>query len=172
MSEEKNEAVEQETPQPVGEIAEYLVGKKMKVQALGNNASGTEMIAIDANDLVAIAKDLKRAKKMTLLNYLTAVEVKDGYQTVMQLEDPSSQAAVVIKVTVAKDNATIPSLTAVFETANWYEREAYDMLGINFEGHPNMTRILNPEEWEGHPLRRDYVGPADELNRPVSLLSK
>ena len=117
MSEEKNDAVEQEAPQAVGEIAEYLIGKKMKVQALGNNASGTEMIAIDANDLVAISKDLKRAKKMTLLNYLTAVEVKEGYQTVMQVEDPASGAAVVLKVTVAKDNATIPSLTAVFETA-------------------------------------------------------
>ena len=168
MSEESKE-VEKVEEQAAGEIATYLTEKKFKVESLGNNASGFEMIAVDANDLVAIVKDLKRAKKMTLLNYLTSVEVKDGYQTVNHLEDPYTGAAVVVKVTVDKANPSIPSLTDVFATANWFEREAYDMLGINFEGHPNLTRILNPEDWEGFPLRRDYIGPVDELNQPLTL---
>lgn len=169
MSEEKIEKVETVEAQAVGEIAQDLIGKKFKVQALGNNASGFEMIGVDANDLVAISKDLVRSKKMTLLNFLTAVEVKSGYQAIYQLEETETGKAVSLKVTVAKENPTIPTLTEIFPTANWLEREAYDMLGIKFAGHPNLTRILNPEEWEGYPLRRDYIGPCDELNRPISL---
>jgi NADH-quinone oxidoreductase subunit C len=51
---------------------------------------------------------------------------------------------------------TVPSISEVWPTANFMEREAYDMFGIHFEGHPNLTRILMPDEWEGHPLRKDY----------------
>jgi NADH:ubiquinone oxidoreductase subunit C len=169
MSEDKKEEVEQVEAQAIGPVAEYLIGKKFKVQALGNNNSGVEMIGVEANDLVAIAKDLKRSKKMTLLNYLTSIEVKEGYQTVNQLENTETLDAVVLKVTVSKDNPIIPSLADIFGTANWFEREAYDMMGINFEGHPNLTRILNPDDWEGYPLRRDYIGPVDELNQPIAL---
>lgn len=172
MSEDKKEVEEVVEVKPVGEITQYLMDKKFKVKALGENASGFEMVSVDANDLVAIAKDLKRSKKMSLLNFLTAVEVKEGYQTVYQLEETETGKAVSLKVTVAKDSATIPSLTDVYPTANWFEREAYDMLGINYEGHPNLVRILNPDDWEGYPLRRDYIGPCDELNQPISLATK
>lgn len=165
----QNEELEQVEAEAIGPIAEYLIGKKFKVQALGSNNSEVEMIGVEANDLLAIAKDLKRSKKMTLLNFLTSVEVKDGYQTVNQLESPDTLESVCLKVTVAKDSPSIPSLTPVFPTADWFEREAFDMLGINFDGHPNLTRILNPDDWEGYPLRRDYIGPCDELNQPLSL---
>jgi len=49
-----------------------------------------------------------------------------------------------------------PSITGVFPGANWYEREVYDLFGVTFDGHPNMTRIMMPDGWQGHPLRRDY----------------
>ena len=61
-----------------------------------------------------------------------------------------------IHVVAGGDPPTVPSVTAVWPGANFMEREAYDMFGIVFDGHPNMTRILMPDEWEGHPLRKDY----------------
>lgn len=51
---------------------------------------------------------------------------------------------------------TIPSVTDLWEGANWYERELYDMFGVTFEGHPDLKRILMPDDWRGHPMRRDY----------------
>ena len=58
-----------------------------------------------------------------------------------------------VKVALAGNDGNLPSLTSVWPAANWYEREAYDMFGLNFEGHPNLYRILTPALWEGHPLR-------------------
>lgn len=52
---------------------------------------------------------------------------------------------------------SIPSVTDLWEGANWYERELYDFFGVTFDGHPNLARILMPDDWEGHPLRRDYA---------------
>jgi NADH-quinone oxidoreductase subunit C len=61
-----------------------------------------------------------------------------------------------MKVRVAGDRARVPSLIEVWPNANWYEREVYDLFGIVFEGHPDLRRLLMPEEWDGHPARKDY----------------
>ena len=61
-----------------------------------------------------------------------------------------------LKVRLPGSDAVVPTLTSVWPTANWHERENFDLFGIRFDGHPDLCRILLPDEWEGHPLRKDY----------------
>ena len=66
-----------------------------------------------------------------------------------------------------EDGVSIPSVVALWKTADWHEREAFDMMGIHFENHPNLKRILLADDWEGHPLRKKYVEPNYYHGLPV-----
>ncbi|MCP4291631.1 MAG: NADH-quinone oxidoreductase subunit C [bacterium] len=65
-----------------------------------------------------------------------------------------------MRVRVSREVACVPTVSSVWSTANWHEREAWDLVGIRFEGHPNLKRMLLDEAWEGHPLRKDYEMPS------------
>ena len=66
-----------------------------------------------------------------------------------------------------QDGISVPSVVSLWKTANWHEREAYDMMGIQFEGHPNLKRILLSDDWEGHPLRKNFKEPDYYHGMPV-----
>lgn len=66
-----------------------------------------------------------------------------------------------LKVETAKDNPVVPSVAGIWKTAHWHEREAYDLFGIKFAGHPDLRRILLPDDWVGYPLRKDYQYPTE-----------
>lgn len=66
---------------------------------------------------------------------------------------------IVLKTEVTRENPRVASVEAVWKTANWHEREAFDLLGVVFDGHPDLRRILMPYDWEGYPLRKDYQVP-------------
>ncbi len=68
-----------------------------------------------------------------------------------------------VKIGVPEADPVVPSMTALWRTANWFEREVYDMFGLTFSGHPDLRRILMPEDWEGHPLRRDEPIGGEEV---------
>jgi NADH-quinone oxidoreductase subunit C len=74
-----------------------------------------------------------------------------------------------LKIMLPRENPTLPSVTSLYRAANWYERECYDMLGVVYEGHPNLKRILTSPDWVGHPLRRDYVFPEEYNGMKVPL---
>ena len=61
-----------------------------------------------------------------------------------------------LKIRVPEEDPRVDSVTSIWHTADWHERETYDLMGITFDGHPNLRRILMPEDWEGHPLRKEY----------------
>lgn len=169
MNAEENAKQEEQSKEPAaGAFQTFLKEAGLQAKSLGTNASGIEMISVEAKDIEAVASKLKKEKKLTTLAYMTALEIKSGYQVIYQFEQQMPSQVVQVKVTVPKDSPVIPSLYKLFASADWQEREAFDMIGVKFDGHPNLVRILNPDNWEGHPLTKSYVGPVDELNQALS----
>ena len=78
------------------------------------------------------------------------------FEVVVQFLSTSQNLRKTIKVFVKDEDLTLSSITEIYPSANFYEREAYDMFGIVFENHPDLTRILMPDDWEGHPLRKNF----------------
>ena len=106
--------------------------------------------------IVAACRFLKETREFVRLVDVTAVDLypKDPrFEIVYHLHSISRNERLRLKCLVA---AEIESVTSVWKGANWYEREVFDLFGVTFHNHPNLTRILMPEDWKGHPLRRDY----------------
>jgi len=89
---------------------------------------------------------------------------KYRFEVVYNMFSMKHEHRLLIKALLPEDDATVESVVPVWNGANWHEREACDMYGIVFNGHPDLRRILMPEDWEGYPLRKDYPlkGPAEE----------
>ena len=166
-----------EAPSPVpttpsqGEFGMLLKNKEINSTPLGLDASGIEMLELEAKELVNACHYLNESKEinMDFLVLITSCEKKSGYQSIYSLHSTKSKKSIRIKVTVPKNNPIVPTISHIWSTADWFEREAYDMMGIIYTGHPNLKRILNPENWEGYPLRKDYIPPSDCLNGPHPL---
>lgn len=91
---------------------------------------------------------------------LSGVDLGSGkLGVVYHLYSMTHKHKIVLKAFCTRENPHVQSVSSVWGTANWHEREAYDMLGIIFDEHPDLRRILLPDDWEGHPLRKDYKVP-------------
>lgn len=90
------------------------------------------------------------------LGNLTAVDYPDRFELVYHLHSSQKNHTVAVKAALAKDAPVAPSVTALWPSADFQEREVYDLLGVRFTDHPNLTRILLPDDFEGHPLRKDF----------------
>ena len=106
-------------------------------------------------DLHSAADDLK-SLGFDRLGMVTAVDRGGVFTLVYRLQSRSLEAAIFLKADVPRLEARIDSLCDLWPAANWQEREVYDLFGIVFEGHPDLRRIMLPDDWEGHPLRKDY----------------
>lgn len=92
---------------------------------------------------------------VTAVDRLQLPESRPRFEVVYHLYSLPHKRRLRLKLRVDEGEA-VPSVTPVWETANWHEREVFDLFGIPFEGHPDLRRILMPDDWEGHPLRKDY----------------
>jgi len=91
-------------------------------------------------------------------NFLTAVDWKEqGFEVLCRVERLEAPLVVTLRTRLAAGATRCASLTDLYRGANWMERECYDMFGVVFEGHPDLRRILLGDDWEGHPLRKDYA---------------
>jgi NADH-quinone oxidoreductase subunit C len=121
---------------------------------------GDLRVTVHAKELVAVAQFLRDDTQLAyiFLENLCGVDYlgrEPRFEVVYHLLSFANRHRVCLKVGLPEDTPTVPSLTGLWPTANYQEREAYDMFGIIFSGHPSLTRILMPDDWEGHPQRKD-----------------
>lgn len=114
---------------------------------------------VPAEDLVDLCRWLRDTPEfdMSYLSFVSAIDWPDRFEVVYHLVSLAGGHSVTLKVPVSKDGAVVPSVAGVWRGADWHEREAFDLFGIAFDGHPNLRRIMMSADWKGHPLRKDYV---------------
>lgn len=159
-------------PREPGVFGQFLKEHGIDTNRLDDAALGVEVIELAPEHLQKALKLLKNSEE-TKLNYLltvSGVDSKDTFDSVYHLWSYDNLNELVVKVRIKKDQVgedelpMVPSISRFWPAANWHERETYDLVGIRYLGHPYLRRILNPWDWDGHPLRRDYVQPIDALN--------
>ena len=123
---------------------------------------GDAYFMVIRENLLPVAKFLKESEDLwfNFLKLVTAAERKEVYSSVYHLYSYKHEFGITLRVDLPKDNPVVDSVCRFWESANWLERECYDMLGIIYKGHPELRRILLPLDWEGYPLRKDYVAPS------------
>lgn len=108
------------------------------------------------------AVDLLEQDRLGCIYDLMSVPLQDSEQLITRTHEFA------VRIEVDRANPVIPSVADVWPAADWHEREAYDLMGIQFAGHPDLRRILCPDDWTGHPLRKDYEFPLDYHGIPAT----
>ncbi len=165
MAEEsKPVPTEEQSPVEAGNVSKWLTENDFAHEALEADHAGVEIIKVEADFLLPICTALY-AYGFNYLQCQCGIDLGPGEQLVSmyhlgKISDNADRPEEVrVKVFLSRENPTVPSVYWIWKTADWQERESYDMFGINYEGHPNLKRILMPEDWVGYPLRKDYVSP-------------
>lgn len=133
---------------------------------------GQTSVAVRPESIEAVCQGLRDDQGFGFLSQITAVdwpEREPRFEVVYHLLALDTRATLRLKVRVGDEdtpNPAVPTVTTVWVAASWYEREVYDLFGIRFTGHPDLTRILMPPDWVGHPLRKDYPLTGIRLPEP------
>jgi NADH-quinone oxidoreductase subunit C len=133
-------------PQAVAEVIEFR---------------GETTVVVPASHLIRTAEFLASdpSLRFTFLADLTVVDrfpIEPRFELNYQLLSMEKVLKLRLRVKLPGADPTLQTVTPIWPTANWHEREVFDLFGVRFQGHPDLRRILKPEQWEGHPLRKDY----------------
>jgi len=145
-------------------VAAAVEGFDSQAVTGGKHDRGELTLEIAPERIVAVFEFLKNDRRFIRLSSVTAVDrypAEPRFEVVYHLHSVESKERLRLKCRVRGEDPAIESVTSVWRSANWYEREVFDLFGIRFLNHPDLRRIMMPEDWEGHPLRKDYpvTGP-------------
>ncbi len=164
-SQEPNQAPEEEAQiVEAGPISRRLTQAGWEHEFLGVDHLGIEMLKVDRENLIPFANALYDDG----FNYLQCQggydagpgeELVSMYHLLKVSDDADRPEELRVKVFLPREDPRLASVYWIWKTADWQERETYDMYGIVYEGHPNLKRLLMPEDWVGWPLRKDYISP-------------
>ncbi|MGB3240625.1 MAG: NAD(P)H-quinone oxidoreductase subunit J [Geitlerinemataceae cyanobacterium] len=148
----------------MGVVSSWLTENGFDCEALELDKQGVEILKVEPDFLIPLATALYAYG----FNYLQCQGGYDNapggdlvsfYHLIKVTDNADKPEEVRLKVFLPRDNPTVPSVYWIWKGADWQERESYDMYGIVYEGHPNLKRLLMPEDWVGWPLRKDYISP-------------
>lgn len=138
-----------------------------------NDFRGDITIQVKKNDIVKVGEFLKNDPELSfdLIIDLLGVDMyrpEGRFEVIYNIYSIKNSKYVRLKVLVDEDDCVVPTVTGVWPGANWHERETYDMMGVKFSGHPDLRRMYMPEEYEYHPLRKDFplMGIPDSIPLP------
>ncbi|WP_221887029.1 NADH-quinone oxidoreductase subunit C [Bacteriovorax stolpii] len=163
------------------EIASKLNGQVSGSNAVANIATvGDSSVMVEAGKILEVCKALK-AEGFNVLQAVTGTDYADRIELTYILADFTNNRELLLKTKLGRGDGSgnnkdtlpkIDSVVSVWNAANFQERETYDMIGVNFVGHPDLRRILTPDDWQGYPLRRDYVVQEKYLDMVVNPAHK
>ncbi len=137
------------------------IASRIEAELPGSVAgSGDRHLTVKPDGLLAALSFLRDAPGLDFnyLNFITAVDYYDHFEVVYMLSSLEHNHSLMLKTELeGRDNLSLPSVTGLWQGANFQEREIYDLFGISFERHPNLKRIFLWEGFEGHPMRKDFM---------------
>jgi NADH-quinone oxidoreductase subunit C len=139
--------------------ARTLVGQRFAAAQVDAAVEGGPIVVtVPVDQWSAFARFAKDELRCRFFSFLSAVDWKEqGLEVVCYLDNLDDRVRLLMKTKLGPGVTTCASMTPIFRGADWMEREAYDMFGIRFEGHPDLRRILLSDDWEGHPLLKSYA---------------
>jgi NADH/F420H2 dehydrogenase subunit C len=151
----------------IKELREHLCDTYPDLCPLFSIEFGDGVLCVEDSRLHAAASDLKDLG-FDRLGMVTAVDYGEEFELVYRLQSREMRAGMFLKTRVSRTAPSIESVCDLWSAANWQEREVFDLFGIDFAGHPDLRRILLPDDWVGHPLRKDYENDS-VIKRPDYL---
>lgn len=144
------------------EILSFVKDSCKHAAPLADGNATPRAIAITREDILEVAQMLQKNPSLyfDMLSCVTGIDNGPDAGTmeiIYNLYSIPFDHHLMIKITLPRENPEIESVSAIWKTANWHEREIFDLFGVHFVNHPDLRRILMPADWDGHPLRKDYT---------------